>query len=130
MTRYIDLADFLIIAEAVLGIDAKVLARSVRIDLAESALYSPSSSFDGIEFYQGFALKAAVLVMHLVKNHPLPDGNKRSSYVCLREFVHRNNYTWKTGANDEIVSTMIKVASDDITLEELTKWISSRILPA
>ncbi len=43
MTRYIDLADFLIIADAVLGIDAKVLARSVRIDLAESALYFPSA---------------------------------------------------------------------------------------
>ena len=100
VTRYIDLADFLVIAEAVLGIDAKVLARSEKIDLAESALYSPSAWFDGIEFYQGFALKATVLVMYLVKNHPLPDANKRSSYVCLREFVHRNKYFWKTGAND------------------------------
>ncbi|MHB8868876.1 MAG: Fic family protein [Thermoleophilia bacterium] len=32
-----------------------------------------------MEFYPDFATKAAVLTVHLVKNHALPDGNKRVS---------------------------------------------------
>ena len=71
-TRYLDLADFLIIAEKVLGIEAKVLAKGVGVDLAESALCAPSASFTGVEFYEEFRHKAAILVKDLFKNPPLP----------------------------------------------------------
>lgn len=36
--RYLDLADFALIAEAVLGVPAEQLLRMARLDLAESAL--------------------------------------------------------------------------------------------
>jgi death-on-curing protein len=38
----------------------------------------------------------AVLVVHLAKNHPLPDGNKRSAWVALRFFITINDWTWRT----------------------------------
>jgi len=34
--RYLDLADFLLIAEAVLGVEARELIHAARLDLAES----------------------------------------------------------------------------------------------
>lgn len=88
---YLEFADYLLIAEAILGIRAETLARSNRIiALAESALAAPAAAFAGEEFYPNFAQKAAVLCSHLVRNHSLPDGNKRAAYLCLVEFVERN----------------------------------------
>ena len=107
MTFYLDLADYLIIAESVLGIDAKVLSKGVGIGLAESALNAPNASFGGVTFYEEFDLKAAILVERLIRNHALPDGNKRTAYACLREFVARNNYVWKSSTTDDIVAIMV-----------------------
>jgi hypothetical protein len=38
--QYLDLADFLLIAEAVLDVSAEDLARASRMDLADSALHA------------------------------------------------------------------------------------------
>ena len=82
--RYLDLADFLLIAEAILGIDAGRICDFTRVDLAESALMAPRASFECHEFYGTFAEKAAVLCSRLIRNHPLVDGNKRVGYLCPR----------------------------------------------
>ncbi len=44
---YLDLADFLLIVEAVLDIQARELAHVARLDPAESALAAPSATFEG-----------------------------------------------------------------------------------
>jgi death on curing protein len=59
--HYLDLADFLLIAEAVLDIPAEDLARAGQLELAESALHAPAAEFGGVEFYPDLARKAAVL---------------------------------------------------------------------
>lgn len=127
MTEYLDLDDYLAIAERVLGIDATVLARGVGIGLAESALAAPQASFGGFEFYPEVERKAAVLLFHLVQNHPLPDGNKRSAYVVLREFLFRNGRTWVTTSADDIVVTLVRVASGEIDINELTEWVVAHL---
>ena len=77
MAEYLDLADYLLIAEAVLGVRAESIARWPGIGLAESALHAPAAGFGGVEFYPDMIDKAAVLCVRLARNHPLPDGNKR-----------------------------------------------------
>jgi hypothetical protein len=52
--RYINLAEALVIAEAVTGIGVQTLARTSRINLLDSALYVPQASFGGEEFYPDF----------------------------------------------------------------------------
>ena len=52
------------------------------LELADSALAAPQAGFGGVEAYPDFATKAAVLCWHLVKNHPLPDGNKRCAFLA------------------------------------------------
>jgi death-on-curing protein len=59
--NYLELADYLVIAEAVMGVAAEVLARLERIGLAESALLAPAAGFGGVEAYPDFETKAAVL---------------------------------------------------------------------
>jgi death-on-curing protein len=133
--RYLDLADFLLIAETVLGTGAGELAYTARLDLAESALASPSASFEGHEFHPTFAQKAAVLCYHLIRNHPLLDGNKRVGYLCLLEFVERNGYSWTVPAGDgiagdETVRVIEQVAAGTLDPCALAAWVKDRISPA
>ena len=130
--RYLDLADVLLIAEAVLGVDAGELLRTVRLELAESALGAPMASFEGHEFYPTFSEKAAVLCSRLVRNHPFLDGNKRVGYICLIEFVERNGYSWTPplgdGARgDETVDVIERVATGELDEATLATWIAERI---
>jgi len=48
--RYLTLAEALIIAEAVTGIDAAVLGRASRLELLDSALHAPQAGFGDEEF--------------------------------------------------------------------------------
>ena len=58
MTVYLGLADYLLIAEAVLGVPAELIADFNRIGLADSALAAPRAGFGGVEAYPEFATKA------------------------------------------------------------------------
>lgn len=132
MVRYLDLVDFLLIAEAALGIEVATLQRMTSLHLAESALAAPAAEFGGIEFYPDFASKAAVLCSRVIRNHPLPDGNKRMGFLCAVEFVERNGYTWHPPSadqadGDETVEIIEAVAAGDIDEVALTRWVAERL---
>ena len=99
--RYLEVGDFLLIAEAVTGILANVLAESDRIvSQADSAPHVPQSGFGATEVYPGFGDKAAILCARLIQNHPLPDGNKRTAFLCMIEFIERNGFRLETRPDD------------------------------
>jgi death on curing protein len=79
VTVYLDLEDFIDTAAEVLGLAEETVAKAARLELAESALHAPRASWGGVDFYPGFPMKAAVLLVRLAKNHALPDGNKRTA---------------------------------------------------
>jgi death-on-curing protein len=117
-----------LIAEAVLEIPAERLIEFDRVvPLAESALHAPRASFLGTEAYPEFEVKAAVLCSRLIRNHPLPDGNKRTAYLCLTEFVERNGHVWVSADPDETVEVMAGVAAREIGEDELTHWVRARL---
>ena len=58
MTRYLNLGEYLWLAEQVTGVDAAVLSKASRADLADSALHAPQASFGGIEFYETLSNRA------------------------------------------------------------------------
>jgi death-on-curing protein len=90
VTRYITLGEYLWLGEQVTGVEAVVLAKAARTELADSALHAPQAAFDGHEFYVEVVDKAAVLVCRLSWNHPLPDGNKRAAWPALVLFLDLN----------------------------------------
>lgn len=92
--EYLDLADYLAIAAAVTGLDLQTVVTMTNVDLADSALHAPAAGFGEDDFSPDFIDKAAVLVVRLALNHPLPDGNKRAAWVSLRLFVDLNNWSW------------------------------------
>ena len=94
--EYLGLADYLAIAAEVTGLDIDTVIKVTNLDLADSALHAPLAGFGETDFYPDFVDKAAVLVVRLAKNHPLPDGNKRAAWVSLRAFVDMNGWTWSS----------------------------------
>ena len=129
MTRYLSLAEYLWLAEQVTGIDATTLAKSSRIDLADSALHAPKASFGGEEFYPDLVDKAAVLTCRLAWNHPLIDGNKRAAWISLTLFLDLNGCRWDPDLPDvdDAEEAMVAVAAHGVDEEWLADWLRARI---
>lgn len=131
---YLDLADYCLIAEAVTGISADVLSRMDRvISQASSALYAPQASYDGVDFYPSAEEKAAVLCSRLIANHPLPDGNKRTAFLCTIEFLARNGLVWVPPPSDidDTAEVLLALAAHSIDeSSSFTDWMRQRIAPA
>jgi hypothetical protein len=70
--EYVELVDYLAIAAEVTGFDPATLTRVAKVNLADSALHAPAAGFGEPDLYPDFVDKAAVLVVRLAKNHPLP----------------------------------------------------------
>lgn len=124
--RYLTLAEALVIAEVVTGIDANVLSKSGRIDLLDSALHAPQASFGGQEFYPLFIEKAAVLAVRVARNHPLPDGNKRLAWGCLNMFCELNGYSLDVTA-DGAVAQMVAVAAGECDEASMATWLAGHL---
>lgn len=124
--RLLTLPEVLIIAEAVTGIDAEILVKVSRIELLESAIAASQAGFGNFELYPEFADKAAVLCSRIVRNHALPDGNKRLGWQSLVVFCDINGYELMAEP-DEAVEFIESLAAGIISEPQLAEWIRSRI---
>ena len=87
--RYLDLGDLRAVADAVL--DAPMEVRDW--GLLESALARPQATAFGEDAYATLWDKAAALLLSLVGNHALVDGNKRVGFTCAVLFLLKNGVT-------------------------------------
>jgi death-on-curing protein len=124
--RYLSTAEALAIAEEVTGLDARTLLRVSRVGLLESALHAPQAGFGDVEFYPDFVDKAAVLVVHIARNHPLPDGNKRLAWVALTMFCALNGRRLAV-ATDDAVALTLAIASGENNEGDVADWLAERI---
>lgn len=129
MTRYISLAEYLWLAEQVTGIDAPVLAKASRLELADSAQHAPAAGFGGQDFYPDLIDKASVLTCRLAWNHPLPDGNKRAAWASLLLFLDLNGVGWNPDPpnTDEAEIAMFAVAAHELDEERFSIWLRERV---
>jgi death on curing protein len=128
--EYLDLADYIAIAAEVTGLDVATLLKVTSLDLADSALHAPSAGFADTDFYPDFIDKAAVLIVRLACNHPLPDGNKRAAWVALRLFITVNEWRWHLQPTvDEAEHAVLAVASGEWDETAMASWLRGRLLP-
>ena len=129
MTRYLSLAEYLWLAEYVTGVEAAVLTKASRLDLADSALHAPAAGFGDDDFYPDLFDKAAVLTCRLAWNHPLPDGNKRAAWAALVLFIDLNDGTWDPDPPhvDEAEAAMLAVAAGDVDEAWFADWLRARL---
>lgn len=129
--EYLDLADYVAIAQEVTGLDQAIVSKVANLDLADSALHAHAAGFDDSDFYPDFVDKAAVLMVRLAKNHPLPDGNKRVAWVSMRYFLMLNEWTWSDPPTiDEAEAAVLAVASGSWAEAELAAWLRPRVAPS
>lgn len=126
----IDLADFLLVAEAILNVPAEELARGPRIQHAESALAAPYASYRGEAFYPDPVERAAILCSRIVRNHPLPDGNKRVAYVLMREALLREGLTFNHPEDDQEATADVieRLAARTLSEEKFVAWLKDALV--
>lgn len=129
MPERLELAELLLIAEAVLGQPAEHLDRVIRHSGADSALAAPFASFDGIAFFDDPVERAAICCSRVIRNHPLPDGNKRVGYERMREMLERGGFPWPRPSRDarEIAGMVEGLAAKTVSERELVLWVRSRV---
>jgi death-on-curing protein len=126
----ITLSDFVVIAEGHCGIDAHQLVRIDRVRvLAESALAAPFAGFGDIEVFPAFHAKAAIYLCRIATYHPLPDGNKRTAYDVMREFVERNGRSFSHEDGDLMATAEVveRIAARSKTEAEAIEWMAERV---
>ena len=128
--EYLDLADFLVISEEITGIEVSVLMKMLRLPLADSALHAPQAGYGDVDLYPDFVDKAAVLLVRLAMNHPLPDGNKRVAWVSMRMFVGINDWSWDPYlAVDDAERTVMAIASGELDEDATADWLRQHLVP-
>jgi death-on-curing protein len=119
------LGDFFLVAEAVLEIPAEQVARVTNIPLADSACAAPYASFGGQAFYPDPVERAAILCSRIVRNHALPDGNKRVGLVAMRSEFKRLGYTWTANGDIEVATVITALAAGELTETEFVEWVQA-----
>ncbi len=117
MTEFVDLEIFVTQLKRV-GFHIRDLG------LLESALVRPQTSLFGEDAYPTLELKAAVMVESIILNHPMVDGNKRSSWLALNLFVELNDFEI-IATQDEVFDYVLDVANKRINSEQSAEWIKN-----
>jgi death-on-curing protein len=128
--QHIELGDFLLIAETHTGIGASQLARIPRVlNLAEAALAAPFAGFGDYEAFPALHEKAAVYCARIATYHPLPDGNKRTAYDVMREFLDRNGLTFAHPREglDGTAQAMEDLAATILSETDFIAWVRERV---
>ena len=123
---YVTFGDYCRLAAEVLGTTPEQIARLPRIALADSALASPRAGFGDQDAYPTLIEKAAVLVEHLARNHPLPDGNKRCAFLAVERFLAANGQPIGDADPETDVPMVEKIAAGEATPNEIMRWLKER----
>jgi death on curing protein len=95
--------------------------------LLDSAVAQPRARFGGRDLYPELAEKAVALAYSLVKNHPFADGNKRTGYGAMMQFLSRNDHTL-AGPLAEHEATFLRLAAGELDREGFLGWARARII--
>jgi death-on-curing protein len=130
---YLTMDDFYLAAAEALGTDVITVRSIANETMAGSALAAPSAGFGDFEQYPDCSTKTAVLLQALASNHPLPDGNKRTSLLCAILFAALNGCRWLPPKGDdpngtETAEVVEAAAMRGISLDHLSTWIGDRLV--
>jgi len=115
MTRYLDLESFVNQLQ-------RIGFRVRDLGLLDSALSRPRASLFGQDAYPSIYLKAAALMESIILNHPMIDGNKRSSWFGLNAFLLLNGLVIEAD-QVEAYEFVLVIATKKIDIESSANWI-------
>jgi death-on-curing protein len=120
MIRYLSLEDALIQVKA-FGFYVKDPG------LLEAALSRPRTTVFGEDAYGSLQLKAASMMHSIIKNHPMIDGNKRTSWLLMVSFLWINGYQHNMSAEIGFELTL-GIAESRLELEDAANIIEKHLI--
>lgn len=120
---------FLLIAEAVLQVPYDELESVVCVFRAQSSLAAPFARVRGTFIYSNPIDQAAICARQLIRSRPLPFGNKRVGYECMREMLLLSGLVWSRPEEDaeEVAETLKGAKAAMIGEAEFLAWVRSRV---
>lgn len=97
------------------------------LELLESALFRPQSTFDGNDLYENIFEKASALIHSLILNHPFVDGNKRTGIVAGFVFLEINGFSLQI-EQKELVEKALLIPPKKHTIKKTAKWLKEKSL--
>lgn len=126
MQDRLDLIDLLLIAEAVLGVPAEQIQRSIPLGAAEAALAAPFLTLGATAFYPDPAERAAICCSRLARGSLFPSGNLEIAYECMQEMLARAGVGWPRLDAGAVATIVGKLARHDVSEEEFVSWVKAR----
>lgn len=96
--------------------------------LLESAVGRPKQSLFGKDAYLTIYIKAAAFFESLTQNHPFYNGNKRTGYAAMKQFLWLNGYRLMADEK-EAADFTVYVVVEKPSIEEIAKWIEKYSIP-
>lgn len=114
--------DLLLIAEVVLDAPGEQLARATRLEAARAALAASARQ-------AALADAAAVLCHRLVRDRPLPCGNKPVALLAMLDLISRNRGVWVSpdGGEAEVATTIARLATGELSAESFRAWVRAHV---
>ena len=117
--EYLDLEDLLDLAGRLLGDPPPVRD----VGLLGSAAARPQTTVFGEDAYPDVWTKAAALVVSVVKNHALVDGNKRLGWLATAVFLELNGVDVVGVPNDDVYEFVMAVAAGNPEVPEVAEGL-------
>jgi prophage maintenance system killer protein len=70
--------------------------------------------------------------VQIIRTRPFPFGNQKIGYECMREMLVRSPYRWVRQMEnaDDVIDTLKRVETRDMTLAEFIAWVRERVVKA
>lgn len=97
--------------------------------LLESALAQPAQTYARAYLYRTIPDKAAALLISIIKNHPLVDGNKRIALTTTIVFLAINGWIFYADRHDAVDECLrIASAKGNVDHKQVASWIRKRAI--
>lgn len=92
-------------------------------NLLDSAIHRPQQSALGRDAYQTVFDKAGALFQSIAQNHAFHNGNKRTAFLSLVQFLSYNGYDFEMKSQIEQADLTVNVVNGKYTFKELVAII-------
>jgi len=87
-----------------------------------SALGRPQTGRDGQYFYDSIHKMATALTESIACNHPFESGNKRTAFMAMEIFLHRNGHVL-IASDYEKIQFMLDLVNHTLNFDSAATWI-------
>jgi len=98
-------------------------------DLLDSAIHRPQQSAFGEDAYESLFDKAGALFESISHNHAFHNGNKRTAFLALAQFLFYNGYEFEMDSQKEQADFTVNAVNKKYSFKEMVAIIERYSTP-